>query len=224
MINLGDAPEQKESTGGPIPPKSSVKVRIEVREPKKKDEQDPCVFIASTGLKQLDLEFEVIGGQFEGVRIWEYWSLPPSMQTINLTKGQEGACNGSFAKMRGAIEASRNLDPADPNANRDIQSWYDLNGLEIPVRVGIDKPKPGDLYINNKISKVLVPGDKEFELVMSGGEVITEEPIPSIPEGGANKGGGSGKNGGQQGAPGGTTTTQNGGQQSVKTPSWAKRK
>jgi hypothetical protein len=182
-IDLGSAPKQKEIMSGPIPKKSMVKVKLEIRKPKKADPQDESVTVYKSELKGLDLEFTVVSGTFEGLRMWENWFLPPAMQTIKLTKGQEGACNGGFSKCRAVIESARALDPEDPAANRHIDSWFDLHGLEIPVKIGIDKPKPGDIYINNNISKILTIADEEYNEVMAGGEIITDEPIPDIPQG-----------------------------------------
>lgn len=209
MIDLGQAGQQKEGVRGPIPPKSIVKVKMEIRKPKKSDPQDPAVTIFKSGLKGLDCEFTVVGGQFEGVRIWENWFLPPSMQTVTLTKGQEGACNGSFAKARAVVEAARNLDPADPAANRSINSWFDLHSLEFPVKVGVDNPRPGDQYLNNNIMKVLTPVDDHFREVMGGVDVITDSPLPDIPPApqnstppaAANGGWGGGETSGQSAAP-----------------------
>lgn len=186
MINLGDAPEQKEGGRGTIPPKSVVLVKMEIRKPKKPDPNDPAVTVFKTELRGLDCEFTVVGGRFDGVTIWENWFLPPAMQTVQMTKGQVGICNGSFAKMRAAIEASRRIDPADPAANRTINSWFELNGLTFPVKVEIDQPKQGDQYLNNRIAKVLTMADDHFESVMAGGEVISNEPIPEIPAAPAN--------------------------------------
>ncbi len=223
MIDLGQAGQQKEGARGPIPPKSIVKVKMEIRKPKKSDPQDPAVTIFKSGLKGLDCEFVVVGGRFEGVKIWENWFLPPSMQTITMTKGQEGMCNGSFAKARAVIEAARNLDPADPAANRSIQSWFDLHGLEFPVKVDVDTPKMGDQYLNNKIAKVLTLTDDSFKEVMAGGEVITDNPFPEIPAGAAQEkppsgeasGGWPGANGEQSPPPvNNTPTPQN-------IPAWA---
>lgn len=181
MINLSEAPEQKDGVKGPVPPKSIVKVKMEIRQPKKPDASDPAVTVFKSGLKGLDCEFTIIGGQFDGVRIWENIFLPPGMQSITLTKGQTGACNSGFSKARAIVEAARNLDPADPAANRTIQSWFDLHGLTFPVKVGIDTPKPGDLYINNNILKIITMADEHYAEVMAGGEVVTSEPIPEIP-------------------------------------------
>ena len=221
MIDLGQAGQQKEGVRGTIPPQSIVKVRMEIRKPKKPDQQDPAVTVFKSGLKGLDCEFTVVSGQFEGVRIWENWFLPPSMQTISLTKGQEGACNGSFAKARAVIEAARNLDPADPAANRTIQSWFDLHSLEFPVKVGVDTPKPGDLYLNNNIIKVLTPGDEHYTTVMGGGEVISDKPLPEIPPAPQSSAPPAGGNGGWPGAGGQASAPPVNSKPAANVPSWA---
>ncbi len=229
-INLGNASEQKEVVAGPIPRKSLVKVKMEIRQPKKADDQDPAVTIFKSGLKGLDCVFTVVSGTYEGLQMWENWFLPPDLQNIQLTSGQEGACNGSFAKCRAVIEAARRLDPADATANRNINSWFDLHGLEFPIKVGIQKPKPGDIYINNSISKILLPGDPDFDRIMGGGEMITDEPIPAIPEGGKTGAKPGDKpawsQGGGQGGQAPTQQTQQPaqtqqGQQKVNVPAWA---
>ncbi|SDE21508.1 hypothetical protein [Desulfuromonas thiophila] len=225
MINLGEAQEQKEHGGaGQIPPKSLVKVRLEIRKPKKADPQDAAVTICSSGLKGLDCEFTVVSGRFEGSRIWENIFLPPAMQSIQLTKGQEGVCNGGFARCRAIIEAARGIDPDDPAGNRNINSWFDLHGLEFPAKVGVDKPKAGDQYVNNNIAKVLTVKDEEFKTVMGGGEVITDEPLPEIPAG-APAGAGSVASGppagwGQQAPPPGDSDAPPA-KQKQNVPAWA---
>ena len=221
MIDLGQAGQQKEGVRGTIPPQSIVKVRMEIRKPKNPDPQDPAVTVFKSGLQGLDCEFTVVSGQFEGVRIWENWFLPPSMQTISLTKGQEGACNGAFAKARAVIEAARNLDPADPAANRTIQSWFDLHSLEFPVKVGVDTPKPGDQYLNNNIIKVLTQGDEHYTTVMGGGEVISDKPLPEIPPAPQSSAPPAGGSGGWPGAGGQTSAPQVNSKPAANVPSWA---
>lgn len=184
-INLGDAEKQKERISGPIPKGSKVKVRLIIQQPKDntQDPNDPAVRIFESGLKGLDCELEVVSGTFEGIKIWEYLFLPPQFQTISMTKGQKGACEGSFAMCRAIIESTRNINPDDPSADRNISSWFDLHDLEFPVKIGIQKPKAGDIYINNKISKVLTLEDEDYQVIMDGGEIITDTPIPEIPAG-----------------------------------------
>lgn len=222
MIDLGQAGQQKEGVRGTIPPQSIVKMRMEIRKPKNPDPQDPAVTVFKSGLKGLDCEFTVISGQFEGVRIWENWFLPPSMQTISMTSGQEKMCNGSFAKARAVVEAARNLDPADPAANRTIQSWFDLHSLEFPVKVGVNNPKPGDQYLNNNIIKVLTPGDEHYTTVMGGGEVISDKPLPEIPPAPQSPAPPAGGSGGWPGASGQQTSTPPvNSKPAANVPSWA---
>ena len=158
-----------------------VKVRMEIRQPKQQDPQDPCVTVFKTGLKGLDCQFTVVSGQFESVKIWENWFLSPQMQTISLSKGQEGMCNAGFAKCRAVIEAARRIDPNDPNGNRNIESWYDLNGLEFPAKIGVDKPKPGGHLHQQQYRQSADRGRRRIEKVMGGGEIVTDTPFPELP-------------------------------------------
>lgn len=221
MIDLGQAGQQKEGVRGTIPPQSIVKVRMEIRKPKKPDQQDPAVTIFKTGLKGLDCEFTVVSGQFEGVRIWENWFLLPGLQTITLTDGQRGICDGSMAKARAVVEAARNLDPADPSANRTIQFWSDMDGLEFPVKVGVDVPKHGDRYLNNNIIKVITPGDEHYTTVMGGGEVISDKPLPEIPPAPQSPVPPAVGNGGWPGAGGQTSAPPVNANPVVNVPRWA---
>lgn len=230
MINLGEAPEQKEGGKGPVPPKSIVKVKLEIRQPKKPDPNDQAVTVFKSSLKGLDCELTVVSGRFEGVRIWENWFLPAGMQTIALKDGQKKMCGACHAKMRAVVEAARGLDPADPAANRSINSWFDLNGLEFPVKVEIDTPKPGDLYLNNNVAKVITMADEHYKEVMAGGEFITDNPLPEIPQGGNGSqgppaGGGWNAGNGQVSEPmnGGTGTPPHPAESSaINVPAWAK--
>lgn len=186
MLDFNDAPEQKVSSG-PIPPDSVVKVRLVLRQPK--DEyalpEDPMIFQASSGLLGLDCEFEVVGGSFAGKHIWENLWLPPNMQQIQLSKGQHGACEGGVAKMRAILEAARNISPSDQSQAarnaRTMRAWNDLNGLEFGVVVGVQKIKAGDQYVNNSIKKIVTPDDERYQHVMSGGEIISDKPVPELP-------------------------------------------
>lgn len=234
MINLGEAPEQKSGFSGPIPSKSIVRVKIELGEPKEAAPgHDPCVGKAvKTGLFGLNIIVTVVGGQFDGKHWFEMWGLPPGMQTISITKGQEGFCNGSFAKMRAAIEAARGIDPQDPQGNRSISTWWDLHGLEFPAKINIETPKAGDLYINNKIDKILPVTDEHFTDYMAGMEIITDTPIPEIPAAATDTASGAKPTWKQPTTQTGTTTQQavqqttqqTTQQQPVKnTPQWAKR-
>lgn len=187
-IDFNNSPEQKTGNGGAIPPKSIVKVRLEIREPSgtKISSDHPLVTIFGTGLIGFDCVFEVIAGTYNENKIYENLFFRPDFQSIQLTTGQTGICNGSDGKMRAMIEASRGIDPGDGGqaaiTARMIQDWSDFQGMEFPVLVGIKKQKVDDQYINNNIMRIITPEDDDYQTVMGGGEVISKLPLPATPE------------------------------------------
>ena len=202
--DFNDAPEQRDFSGGPIPPDSAVLVKLTIRQPKPENvfSQDAAVFRASSGLLGLDCEFEVVSGQFAGKKIWELTWLPEQLQQISLSKGQVGACQGGVSKMRAILEATRGITPTDmsdaaKNARR-MDSFLDLDGLIFGVIVGVQKPKAGDQYVNNSIKRIITIDRDEYQTIMHGGEIITDKPIPEIPQGNATQSGSPAPGWGQQ--------------------------
>lgn len=212
MLNFNGAGEQKEFGGGngPIPPKSIVKVRMSVREPsdKKRSSIHPMLTISSADNNNhyLDCEFEVVTGRFAGVKVWQNF----------IVSGSEKATAISMAFLRAVIEASRGIDPKDasPLATqaRTLSDWRDFSGMEFPVMVGVKKPKVGDQYINNEIMRAITPDKAEYRQVMAGGEIVSDLPIPAIPDGGQQT---------QHGAPAWGSTTQASAQAPSQAPAWS---
>lgn len=221
MLDLNEAEEQREGTGGPIPPKSIVLVRMTVRQPKaEKTGPHPMVTRSDTGMEYLDCEFEVIAGQFEGRKVWDNLAL------AGVTDGQNKAADIAKRKLRAMVEAARNINPKDqtPNAlaGRRIQDIGELQGMVFGIKVGCEKPKPNDKYVNNNIAYIITPDHEAYAHVMGGGEIVSEDPIPEIPQGAAGAGQ-SGKPAASWGAGNKSSAPQGQTNGAGKTaPSWAK--
>jgi hypothetical protein len=182
MIDFNNAPEQKEGGGGngPIPPLSFVKVKLTLRAPSEKQKSNihPSLTISKNNAANhyLDCEFEVVGGTYAGVKIWGNY----------VVAGSEKATNISMAFFKAALSAARGvqLNDASPQATqaRTINDWPELNGMMFPVLVDVKQPRAGDRFINNEISKAVAPGDEQYQIVMSGGEIISDKAIPEIPQ------------------------------------------
>jgi hypothetical protein len=209
-INFNEAPEQKVGGGGPIPPRSVVKVAMKIRQPsqQKAHAQSHMITVYKTGLIGLDCEFVVSDGTFEGCKVWENIFLRPQFQEINLSRGQEGICHRGDGLLRAIIEAARNIQPTDTSQPatqaRMINDWADFDGMAFGIMVGVDTPKPGDQYINNTIIRVITPDQDEYQTVMAGGEIVSGKPIPEIPAAKNSQPGGpvgGGWGGGQSAAP-----------------------
>ena len=178
-IDFNAADEQRESAGA-IPAGSMVKVRMTIRQPEVAG-SDPMLKLSKKGdCEMLDCEFEVIAGQFATRKIWNNYIVGGT------TDGHHKAAQISMRTMRAIVEAVRGISPKDqsPTATqgRVLNTWSDLQGVEFGIVAGIDQPKPSDRYVNNTIKRILTADDEQYQHIMAGGEIITDAPIPEIPQ------------------------------------------
>jgi hypothetical protein len=186
MIDLNQAEEQRESTGGKCaPPDSIVMVQMTIRLPKAGAEGSaPMLTRAQSGLEQLDCEFSVIAGTYQGAKWFDRLSVGNAH-----TEGQKKAVDIAMRTIRAMVEASRNISPKDVSQQatqgRVLQSWEELNGVYFPAKLDAvvsDPNNQGKRYINNKIKRVVTPDmAEEYYHVWNGGEIISDKPLPEIP-------------------------------------------
>ena len=192
MIDLNQAEEQREGTGGgkAAPPDSIVLVQLIVRQPKSGSEGSmPMLTRAQSGLEQLDCEFVVAQGTYQGAKFWDRLSVGNAH-----TEGQKKAVDIAMRTIRAMVESSRGINPKDasPAASqqRVLQSWEELNGIYFPAMLDAvvgDANSQGKRYVNNKLKRVITPDKaEEYALVCNGGEIITDKPLPEIPATEAN--------------------------------------
>lgn len=180
-IDFNQSEEQRDSEGA-IPQGSMVKVRMSIRQPQVAG-TDPMLKLSKKGdCEMLDCEFEVIAGQFVTRKIWNNFIIDGA------NDGHKKAGKISMRTMRAIVEAVRGISPKDhtPAAcqARVLGQWADLQGVEFGVVVGVELPKAGDKYVNNEIKRILTVDDEAYPNIMAGGEIITDAPIPEIPQGG----------------------------------------
>lgn len=187
MIDLNQAEEQREGTGGgkTAPPDSIVLVQMIIRQPKSGSEGSmPMLTRSSTGLEQLDCEFVIAQGSYQGSKWFDRLSVGNAH-----TEGQKKAVDIAMRTIRAMVESSRGINPKDasPNAaqQRVLQSWEELNGIYFPAMVDAvvgDANAQGKRYVNNKLKRVITPDKaEEYALVCGGGEIITAKPLPEVP-------------------------------------------
>lgn len=231
-MNFSGAGEQQVGGGGAaINPGSVVTFTIMIRAPKAEKIADvhPMVTKFSTGVFGLDMEYKVVGGKFDGRRIWDNIFLRAEWQDVQLSEGQLKKCNNGDALLKAILESNRALDPATATKEQyNVGDFKDFQGMRIVAKVGCKKPKAGDKYVDNTIMKVLNVSDPEYGGVRNGVDVISTTPVPEIPQlpggavngGGAQQGGGAGTSWGAN--PGGAASQemkpqqQEGGQQQQK--------
>ena len=176
MIDLNEAEIQKEG-GAPVPEGSIVPLRMSIRPPRSgKEGNTHALFCkAKSGNEYIDVEFEVLG-TFEGNKIWQNFTLVGSDQAAKI----------SMRTLRAILESSRGIKPSDasPQATeaRKLTDWADFNGMTFLAKVGCkveQNPKDGRWYCNNEIKKVITADDGDE---YTGGEKITDAPLPKLPE------------------------------------------
>lgn len=130
---------------------------------------------------QLFCKLTVQTGEYKGTFWYENITLPAGCQTVALSDNQQLSAKIGGSLLRAIIEAARRIDPEDTSqaarAKRNISDWQELNGLVIPVKVGIDK-KPftsqdGREFWNNRILSVVPVTHPEFQKIMNGQNFIT---------------------------------------------------
>ena len=181
-IDFNSAEEQKEARG-PIPPRSAVKVRLAVRQPRQPGSVEGLHY-ANSGAQCLDTEMEVVAGTFQGNKIWQMFVVG------GVTDGHDKAAQISMRTMRAMVEAARGINPKDqsPQAanGRRLNVWTDLHGMEFGVIVECEISQPsnrdGRRFVNNTVYRIITPDHELYQAIMAGGEMISDKPIPEITE------------------------------------------
>lgn len=180
-IDLNDAEPQRDGSG-PIPPGSIVPVRLSLREADAKHagNPDPLLSTSDTGYVYLNCEFEVLAGAFQGSKFWE------NLGVDGQTEKQMQGVRIAKRYLRAMVEASRNIQPDDVSpqavAGRMLNAYADLQGMWFGVQVDCKRPKAGDRFVNNVLKKIITPKHEFYPQVMNGQDLITDTPVPVIPE------------------------------------------
>jgi len=116
----------------------------------------------STSAKWMNLEFTIVGGEYDRRKFWH------SVFVDGDKMGQSGmplAKEIGLRTLKSIVESARNINPSDmsPQAqqNRNIGGMFDLNAMELCVKIGVKKGTNG-YKDNNQLMVALTPDNKEF--------------------------------------------------------------
>jgi len=133
----------------------------------------------STSAKWMNLEFTIIGGEFDRRKFWH---------SVFVDGDKLGPSGMPLAKeiglrtLKSIVESGRNIDPTDmsPQAqqNRNISNMMDLSGMEICAKVGIKKGNNG-YSDSNKLTAALTPNQKDF--IPTGQEPVMQTSAAAAP-------------------------------------------
>ena len=129
----------------------------------------------STSAKWANLEFTIIGGQFDRRKFWH------SVFVDGDKMGDSGmplAKEIGLRTLKSIVESSRAIDPADmsPEAqqNRNISGMFDLNAMEICAKIGVKKGTNG-YADSNQLMAALTPNNSEY--IAQGQAPMQQTPI-----------------------------------------------
>lgn len=175
-FNFNGADDQQDEFGL-IPDKTIAKIIMIIRS----DEEDALTQSKTSEVKMLDCEFTVLSGKFENRKFWQNMVVSGGKKDKN---DNSIAGNITRSTLRAILESSRNIKSDDASKNavaaRQVSSFWDFNEMEFVGKIKIKKAKKNSGYDDkNELAVIITPDKPEYQVIMSGGEVKTEEKKPA---------------------------------------------
>jgi hypothetical protein len=103
-----------------------------------------------------------VEGQYVRRKIFDKIGISGSDVWINMGK----------ARIRAILESAKNINPKDMSeaamAARKINSFDELDGLEMLVKIGIDSDRSGVYPDKNRVMSIITPDHAMYKQYMSG--------------------------------------------------------
>jgi hypothetical protein len=162
MIDFNDAEPQMEFSL--IPANTIAKARLTIKP--SNDFSDPFLTRSKDGNSTyLNCEFVVMEGQFVRRKIFDKIGISGSDAWINMGK----------ARIRAILESAKNANPKDMSetamAARKINSFEELDGLEMIIKIGIESDRSGVYPDKNRVLSIITPDHTMYKEYMSGSDV-----------------------------------------------------
>lgn len=112
--------------------------------------------------EMLDCEYTVSSGDFSTRKIWEL-----SMIRGNGSEGHTTAVDIAMSRLRALLESAFAIESEDESEEaqeaRIIENWTDIDGLEVLVKIGIEKSKDSQYPDKNRIVAFIGPDSKDWD-------------------------------------------------------------
>ena len=147
-----------------IPANTIAKARLVIRAGN--DPSDPYVTNSKNGeTSYLDCEFIILEGQYAKRKIFD---------KIGLSGNDNWSIIGK-ARIRAILESAKGINPKDmseiAHKARMIDSFADLNNLDVVIRIGIDHDKNGVYPDKNRVLSIITPDHISYVQFMTGQDV-----------------------------------------------------
>ena len=159
MIDFNDAGAQ--TNYELIPANTIAKARLVIRAGN--DPSDPYVTNSKNGeTSYLDCEFIVLEGQYAKRKIFD---------KIGLSGNDNWSIMGK-ARIRAILESAKGINPKDMSEiaqkARTIESFADLNNLDVVIKIGIEHDKNGVYPDKNRVLAIITPEHISYSAFING--------------------------------------------------------
>lgn len=154
-MDFNDAEQQTEFSL--IPANTIAKARITVKQGN--DFSTPGLTKSKNGdSAYIDCEYVITEGQYVRRKVFDKIGIEGSETWVTMGR----------ARIRAILESAKNINPRDMSeaakAARNINSYFDLDGLEPLLRIGIESDRNGAYPDKNKVASIVTPDNKAYKI------------------------------------------------------------
>jgi hypothetical protein len=158
MMNFNDAEPQMEF--GLIPANAIAKARLILKPGN--DFSDPFLTRSKNGdSTYLNCEFVILEGQYARRKVFDKIGISGGDDWINMGK----------SRIRAMLESAKNICRKDSSeaamTARNINSFEELNGLEVVIKIGIESDRSGVYQDKNIVASIITPDHKMYKEYMN---------------------------------------------------------
>jgi hypothetical protein len=158
MLNYNDAEEQQEFEL--IPAKTIAKARLTLKPGA--DFSDPFLTRSKDGSSTyLNCEYTILEGPYAKRKIFDKIGISGGDIWVNMGK----------TRIRAILESAKNIRPKDMSDEaataRRIDSYEELNGLELIIKIGVESDRSGQYSDKNKVSAIITPDNPLYAQYMT---------------------------------------------------------
>lgn len=162
MMNFNNAEPQ--NSFDPIPANTIAKARLMI-----KPGNDPTdLFITRSkggDTAYLNCEWIILEGKYAKRKIFDKIGLEGSDKWMNMGK----------TRIRAILESAKGINPKDMSeiavAARKINSFDELNNLDVVIKIGVERDKSGMYPDKNRVIAIITPDHYSYAEFMNGQDV-----------------------------------------------------
>lgn len=162
MIDFNNAAEQ--TNFELIPANTIAKARLVLKVGN--DPADPTITHSKNGdTSYLNCEFIILEGPYARRKIFDKIGLSGNDTWINMGK----------ARIRAILESAKGINPKDMSESairgRQINSFEELNNLDIVIKIGIERDKNGQYQDKNRVTSIITPDHISYVEYINGQDI-----------------------------------------------------